>query len=130
MDPDETLIAIELDALRASCDEVDLEIDLDAQNIRVMVTAREAEDMRFVEAQLCFHLPPGYPEDGSLPDVQIIPAKTRGLGDLREGHLVKLLGDEAQSLSGELMLGHLIEVGCCEQGYMGTLGPHCSNTQC
>ena len=111
MDGEESLLAIELEALNASCDADDLDVSTEGTvtSIRVMVSAREAEDFRFVEAHLHFALPSGYPgEEG--PAIQLLPARTRGLGDHREGELLQHLRQEAQQLAGELMIGHLIEV--------------------
>ena len=119
MDGEESLLAIELDALNASCDAADLEVSTEGTvtSIRIMVSAREAEDLRFVEAHLHFALSSGYPCEVG-PSIQLLPARTRGLGDHREGELLQLLRQEAQQLMGELMIGHLIEVSLIPMPYM------------
>lgn len=111
-------VQVELEALQAThgqCAQL-----LEPRCIAVQLAPHTADDVstRFVQCTLVFRLPEGYPA-AATSSSGIALKDGRGLGDAREQQLLQLLKAEAQQMSGELVLGHLCEVGRGMQGGRG-----------
>ncbi|GAX77937.1 hypothetical protein CEUSTIGMA_g5379.t1 [Chlamydomonas eustigma] len=108
------LLEIEVEALKATYG-YDVEVmDFEEHKqlckiISVKIYPHTADDLslRYVEVKLTFELPLGYPEEETA-SVQI--SQERGLGFQREAQLLQSLREEAATLLGDLVLGHLCEV--------------------
>jgi hypothetical protein len=104
MDQSEELLA-ELEALEFTYgDELSRRDELNCFGMVIKPFAADGSQ-QFVECRLCLDMPPGYPMAG--PGIAICDVK--GMSEDRVKQLSRTLAAESAKLSGELVIGHLIE---------------------